>query len=116
MHEFSLMESVLASAGQVARQAGASKVTAVNLRIGRLSAVLPEAMQFAHQALTPNTIFEASELRIDFVEARSRCLSCGVEFAHDRFHRACPECDSLATELLAGRELEIESIEVEDDN
>ena len=47
------------------------------------------------------------------IRPKSRCLECGAEFEHDRFHMFCPECDSFATELLAGRELQIDSIEVD---
>ena len=113
MHEFSLMSSVLQTAIDSAKQAGASKVTAINLTIGRLTEVLPEAMEFAFEALTPDTIAEGSKLVMSFVEPRSRCLICGLEYNHDRFRRTCPECDALACELLTGRELLIDSIEVE---
>ena len=41
------------------------------------------------------------------------CLECGHEFEHDLYNRFCPVCDSFATELLAGRELQIDSIEVD---
>jgi hydrogenase nickel incorporation protein HypA/HybF len=113
MHEFSLMSSVLATVENSARAAGALRVTVISLRIGRLTEVLPEAMTFAHQALTAGTIAEGSHLMIDYVEPRSRCLICDYEYTHDRFSRSCPKCNALACELLAGRELEIKSIEVE---
>ena len=47
------------------------------------------------------------------VKPKSRCLECGAEYEHDRFHMLCPECGSFATELIAGRELQIDSIEVD---
>ena len=47
------------------------------------------------------------------VRPKSRCLECGAEFEHDRFHLLCPECGGFATELIAGRELQIDSIEVD---
>ena len=116
MHEFSLMSSVLATAEAAAREAQAFKITKITLQIGSFSEVLPEAMEFAHAALTPGTLAAGSALVIDIVEARSRCLICGLEYHHDRYLRSCPACGSLACELLSGRELSIESIEVEDEN
>ncbi|MDR2957684.1 MAG: hydrogenase maturation nickel metallochaperone HypA [Coriobacteriales bacterium] len=113
MHEFSLMASVLQVAEQSARQANAQRITRITLKIGALTEVLPDAMQFAHQALTPGTLAEGSDLVLNQIEARSRCLSCGLEYTPDRYRRYCPDCAALACELLAGRELEIESIEVE---
>jgi hydrogenase nickel incorporation protein HypA/HybF len=47
------------------------------------------------------------------IRPRSLCLECGEEFEHDLYSRFCPKCDSFATELLAGRELQIDSIEVD---
>jgi hydrogenase nickel incorporation protein HypA/HybF len=113
MHEFSLMTSVLEMAEDSARQAHATRILRIKLVIGAMSEVLPEAMEFAHEALSPGTLAEGSLLEMELREPRSRCLECGAEFAHDRYHRACPECDSLVTELLGGRELYIDSIEVE---
>jgi hydrogenase nickel incorporation protein HypA/HybF len=114
MHEFSLMASVLDVAEAAARQAGALKITRITLAIGQLTEVLPDAMRFAHEAMSPGTLAEGSELVLHEIEARSRCLSCGLEYPHDRYRRTCPQCDSLASEILAGRELSIESIEVDD--
>ena len=52
-------------------------------------------------------------LDLTMVRPRSICLECGEEFEHDLYSRLCPACDSFATELVAGRELSIESIEVD---
>ena len=107
------MSSVLTTAVDSARQVGASSITKISLSIGQLSEVLPDAMRFAHEALTIGTIAEGSVLEINYIEARSRCLVCGLEYSHDQFRRTCPECNALACEILAGRELMIDSIEVE---
>ncbi|MCL1847170.1 MAG: hydrogenase maturation nickel metallochaperone HypA [Coriobacteriia bacterium] len=113
MHEFSLMQSVLENVEATARQAGASRVCEIRLVIGEMREVMTDAMEFAFEALAPQTISEGATLTMTLVKPRSRCGQCGVEFEHDRFHWSCPDCDSLATELLAGRELHIEAIEVD---
>ena len=46
-------------------------------------------------------------------EPRSLCPECGTEFEHDRFHRGCPQCGNMLTELVAGREMQLDSIEVD---
>jgi len=116
MHEFSLMTSVMATVEEAAASAKATRVTEINLVVGRLTDVLPDAMEFAHQVLVQGTLAEGSRLSIRFSEPRSRCRECGLEFEHDRFSRICPACNALNTELMAGRELNIESIEVEYDD
>ena len=113
MHEMSIVAGVLDAAQASAVDAGAERVTKITLRIGDMTEVIDEALEFAFEALTENTIFEGAELAVEKVHPRSICLECFNEFDHDRFHRTCPECGSYETQLLAGRELEIESIEVD---
>ncbi len=96
-----------------ARDAGADKVTAVNLRVGEMTEAIEDALQFAFEALSEGTMCEGAQLVIEMVKPRSLCFECANEFEHDRFHRACPECGSYETVLLSGRELEIASIEVD---
>jgi len=114
MHEFSLMQSVLDTVEVSARDAGAKCVTAIRLTIGEMTEILFDAMDFAFEALSPATLCEGATLVMRSVPPRSRCYVCSEEFTHDRYHWACPRCDSLATELLAGRELYIDSIEIEE--
>jgi hydrogenase nickel incorporation protein HypA/HybF len=115
MHEFSLMQSVLEQVDTAAKEAGAQRVTVVRLIIGDMAEVVEDAMEFAFEALTPDTLSAGAQLVITTVKPRSRCTVCEHEFEHDRHHWSCPSCDSLATELLAGRELYIDSVEVDID-
>ena len=57
---------------------------------------------------------EGAVLVITKVPARSLCRECGTEYAHDRFQMVCTSCGSMNVELLAGRELKIDSIEADD--
>jgi hydrogenase nickel incorporation protein HypA/HybF len=113
MHEFGLMQGVLESAEGAAREAGAERVTEIRLVIGEMREVMPEAMDFALEALAPGTLCEGARLAVVTVAPSSRCTQCGHRFEHDRFHWACPACGSLVTELLAGKELYIDAIEVD---
>jgi hydrogenase nickel incorporation protein HypA/HybF len=114
MHEFSLMTGVLDAVNNTAEANNATSVLEIKLVIGDMAEVVWDSMQFAFEALSPNTVSEGAALTMTAVKPRSRCAACGFEFEHDRYHWACPKCDSLATELLAGRELYIESIEIEE--
>jgi hydrogenase nickel incorporation protein HypA/HybF len=113
MHEFGLMQSVLENVEASAREAGAERVVEIRLVIGEMREVVSDAMEFAFEALAPETLSEGAQLVMTTVRPRSRCLECGHSYEHDRFHWACPSCDALATELLAGKELYIDTIEVD---
>ena len=114
MHEIGIVTGILESVTKVARDAGASRVFKVNLRIGDMREVVPEAMELAWEVLCEDDpLTDGCELAVEEVHPESCCLACGASFAHDRFHLRCPACQSAETQLVHGRELDIVSIEVE---
>ena len=113
MHELSIMQSALSLALDQARQAGAGRVQVIRLRIGALSGVVPDALEFAFEALKPGTPAQGAELAIEHVPARFWCATCRREFQSDDMLAECPECHSLSGELRAGREMELASLEVD---
>ena len=94
MHEMGIISGVLDAVNASASEAGALKVLAVNLRVGVMTEAIPDALQFAFEALAEGTLCESAELVIRMVEPKSICLECAHEFTHDRFHLACPACGS----------------------
>jgi hydrogenase nickel incorporation protein HypA/HybF len=113
MHEFSIMQSALNQALGEARQAGAARVHELSLRVGALSGVVPEALQFAFEALTPGTPAEGARLTIENVPARFWCAACLREFVSANLYAECPDCGQPSAELRAGRELELCSLQVD---
>ena len=114
MHELGIMTSVLDTVRASMQQAGATKLIGVKLRIGEMTEAIEDALMFAFDALIDDDpLMEGATLEVEMVAPKSRCLECGAEFNHDRFHLFCPECESFATTLLEGRELYIDSIEVD---
>ena len=113
MHEMSIIAGVIDAVVPSAEQAGATRVLAITLRIGDMTEVVDEALEFAFEALTDGTLCEGAQLIVNKIHPRSLCFECGNEFDHDRFHRSCPACGSYETTLLQGRELAIDSIEVD---
>ena len=113
MHEVSLMGELLELVDQAARDAGAVRVTRIELSIGDMTEVVPEALDFAFEALSPGTVAQGAQLAVNYIKPKSVCLDCGHEFTHDRYHLACPACSSLSCKLVAGRELSIDGIEVD---
>ena len=113
MHELSIMESALAMALDTAQQARAQRVLVIRLRVGALSGVVPEALRFAFEALAPGTLADGAELAIEHVPAQFWCAPCAKEFTADDLFAECPECHTPSTELRAGRELQVASLEIE---
>ncbi|HOX55316.1 MAG TPA: hydrogenase maturation nickel metallochaperone HypA [Candidatus Paceibacterota bacterium] len=113
MHELSIMQSALSLALDQARQAGANRVHTIRLRIGALSGVVPDALEFAFEALAPGTPAEGAQLAIEHVPARFWCETCTREFPSENMLPECPNCHCLSGELRAGREMELASLEID---
>ena len=112
MHELSLMEAVRDQALEAALAEGATRITAISLRIGSLAGVEPEALRFAHTVVMAGTIASGAELRIEVVIASFFCESCQQGFDSEQGDCLCFRCGSFSRRLLQGRELELASLEL----
>jgi hydrogenase nickel incorporation protein HypA/HybF len=106
------MESTLEIALENAQRQGARKIHQVNLRVGAISGVVLEALEFAFDACTQNTIAAGAYLKIELVPALCYCENCDREFAPSDIVYACPDCSQISSKLLQGRELQLTSLEV----
>ncbi len=113
MHEASIAESIIDAVEAFAKDKGYTRIEGVKVRVGKMTAVLPDALLFAFDALKEKTMLEGASLTIQEIPVRLKCLSCGHFFTPDSIRLACPLCNSVKTEVLSGKELDIESIDVE---
>ena len=113
MHEVSIMSEALRMAVDAAKSAGATRVVKLRLRIGSLSGVVPEAMQFAFDVVCRDTMAAGARLEIQAVPAACWCGKCQAEFECADFFNECPRCHNFSGELRRGREMDIASVETE---
>ncbi len=114
MHELSIAYSLVEMAGESAREAGAVRVRAVHLRLGALSGVVRGALEFGYEIATADTLLAESRLHVKELPVRVYCGVCRKEVELKSVQRfRCPECDTPSGDIRQGRELEIESIEIE---
>jgi len=115
MHELSIAASVVdAVAESLAKYPGA-KVLEVRLRVGELSAVVEESLQFCWGVATEGTELAGSRLAVTAVPVTVHCAACGADGELKSLQDfRCPRCGEPATEVRGGRELEIESVEIEE--
>jgi len=73
----------------------------------------PEAMQMAFEAMRTDTPAAGAELEIETVPLTARCGGCGWTGEIEPYKFLCPACSSMQMEILTGRELYIDSLEVE---
>jgi hydrogenase nickel incorporation protein HypA/HybF len=112
MHEFSIAAAVVDTA---VKHAAGRRVKVVSVRFGRLRQVVPESLELAFGVLSRETVCEDARLDWEVVEARLRCAPCAHEWVIDAPAFRCPRCGGADVAVLSGQELEVESIEVEEE-
>lgn len=113
MHEVGIMQSVLEIAEQQARTAGAARILEIRLRVGRLTGVVPEALDFAFTTLRDGTMAGGATLAVEYVPGAGWCTSCACEFEAEGLFAECPRCGQPSLAIRRGRELDVVSLEVE---
>jgi hydrogenase nickel incorporation protein HypA/HybF len=110
MHELGISRNIVAIVGEAAK---GRRVRRVTLEIGKLSGVMREAIEFSFDLVAQGTPAAGAVLEIREIEGRARCAECGAEFALPDFLAACV-CGSRRLAHLAGQELNIKSVDLED--
>lgn len=112
MHEMAITQSVV----DICLEHSAGKrVLSVTMEIGALSGVVPEAVEFCFAACSQETLLEGARLEIITIDGVGRCRACGSGFARKSLFDACPACGSYGVEQVAGEELRVRDLEIEDD-
>jgi len=115
MHEVAIVDAIIEQVQDEVRRAGAAgRVSRIELSIGRLSGVSPDAIRFALEFLAPGTLLESAQLAIREPRALCSCAACGARSEIDELEADCPRCASRDVTIEGGRELILESIELED--
>jgi hydrogenase nickel incorporation protein HypA/HybF len=112
MHEIGIVQGALDLALQAAEKAAATRVEIVRMRVGSMTGVVPEALQFAFEALRDGTLAAEAQLEVEVVAARCWCAKCQREFGAEDWLQRCPECQEPSVDVRHGLELELASIEV----
>ena len=112
MHEVGLMQNALELAEHQTRQAGATRIHRLVLRVGALSGVVPLALESAFAALSPGSIAEGAILEIEHVGIVGWCHQCQSEFPSGDFINCCPDCGEPTAAIRRGRELELAQLEI----
>jgi hydrogenase nickel incorporation protein HypA/HybF len=115
VHELSLIASVFDVLEEKAREHSALRVTAVVLRVGRMSGVVPDLLESAFDAYKRGTLAESARLTIEVVPIKLRCPDCGGADVREDTDFSCAACGSRRVEIVEGREIVVERIELETD-
>ena len=108
MHELGITQEIVAIATD---RAGGARIKRIVVEIGKLSAVLPDAVRFCFELCAEDTLAEGAELQIIETPGRARCRACQTEMILERPFGRCT-CGNTDLEWLAGEELRIMEMEI----
>ncbi len=123
MHELSVSSAIVDT---VLRHAEGRQVTVVHLKVGRLRQVVPDSLEFYFGIVSRDTLCEGARLEQQLINGLMRCRACAGEWdpappitEHSLDPSSmlpqfrCPACGEAGAEIIAGDELQVESIDVD---
>ena len=113
MHELSIVQNILDIAESEARKNNATKIIKIGLKIGEMSGVVIDSINFCFETLKGNTIARDAELLIDHVPLKGKCKNCNSNFQINNYIFKCNTCNNNDIEIISGRELFVDELEVE---
>lgn len=115
MHELSLVTSIVETVTETMTAHPGSRVKEVRLRVGALASVIPESLEFCWGIVSEGTPLEGSRLVVDVLPVVVHCAACAQDATLDGVQSfRCPKCGEICSEIRQGRELEIDSIEIDE--
>jgi hydrogenase nickel incorporation protein HypA/HybF len=112
MHEMSITQGIIDICES---HAGGRRVLAVDVEIGELSSVVPEAIEFCFEACSQGTLIEGARITIVRIPGIGQCQDCRRETPLTSLFCACRQCGSYHVTILTGEEMRVREIEVADD-
>ncbi|MBN2348762.1 MAG: hydrogenase maturation nickel metallochaperone HypA [Bacteroidales bacterium] len=113
MHEFSIALNIVKLTEENAKKANANKILAIDIEVGKFSGVVNDALRFAMESATKETMLEHAQINLIDKEAWAICEECHHKFSIENFADVCPECHSVRYTITQGKELRVKSIEIE---
>ncbi len=113
MHEMGIALQILDIVNQSLPRDEDLRIKSIQLRVGKLSAVVPQSLRFCMEVVTKDTPAEGAELHMEEVPVVLVCEDCGAKTEIERPPFECGGCGGSDVEIVSGREMLVDSIEVE---
>lgn len=113
MHEISIAESIVSLAVDAARARTACAITRVELRIGALQQVVPEALEVAFRAAAAGTPACCARLEWSLEAAVVECPACGMTYTPEDIFWICPACAAPGGCVVRGDDLLLVAVDIE---
>jgi hydrogenase nickel incorporation protein HypA/HybF len=114
MHELGIAASILDCVQSEAKRHPGLHISKVGVKVGELSGVDADALQFGFECLVKETDFEPLTLDIESIPRVQQCPQCQNEFRMTDYDPKCPRCGEFMTRCVSGDQLDIAYMEVDE--
>jgi len=116
MHELQIAQNIVKITEDEVRKSGLTQsISAINLKIGKMHAIIHESLRFSFNVLKrERTQLEQAELIISEMPVKIRCRACHKTQLITEPIFICSDCSSTDIEIISGNELYVDSIEFKD--
>ena len=115
MHELGIANSLLQLAREEAQRHPGARIRRLRVRIGELSGVNADALSFGFEVLARDSGLTGLTLDIEYAPRQQHCPACDHTFVVRDYDITCPACGAAETKFASGDELEVVSLEMDDD-
>lgn len=112
MHELSIAQNIFALVKENVDDD--AHVKNVYLKLGDISGVIPDSLEFCFDVITKGTELEEAKLIIEKIPVTAKCNKCVLEFSVENLFFLCPECGSSDIKILTGTDMQVTEIEIDD--
>lgn len=108
MHELGITRNIVAIC---AERACGSRVRRVTLEIGKLSAIMPDAVRFCFDVCAKGTVVADAQLEIIEIPGIAICQACNSRIPLEQPFGRC-HCGGRNLHVIAGNELKVKEMEI----
>ena len=110
MHELSIATELISQVLKHMKLNRASRIHEVEVEVGIMRLVVPEAMRTAWAVVTAGTPAEESKLKLTDIPISAECLDCGEIFDPEMDNFICPKCGEANVVINSGNDIILKSL------
>ena len=113
MHEANFTQEIVNSILDELKKYPSCRAKQIKVKVGEMLHLMPESVKTHYAQMTQGTNLEGVMLILEEMPVEIKCRSCGsVGGVEDHHVLFCSKCDSFNVELIKGKEVVVDSIEM----
>lgn len=113
MHELSIAYNIIEIVTVKASENNAANVNEIEIDIGEISGVVPEALETAMEFAKKDSVAKNAKVIINQIKSEAICNNCKKVFIPFDIISSCPNCNSFDVNFVKGTEMRVKSINIE---